>query len=275
MNDTNFQSGVWLPARFTDHHRKAVLKHLTEGRWTLSRTDWQWALQGFGLLHNAQANTPFGWQRFAFVYENEIEAVFVERYLTDLVALNNVSRESTPLWARYARAITALWEMTDWPQRLGEESQLLLAYWLYWWRAFATGYAFEVEVFRDLAASNVAFTAHDIRTQAGRRSSYDLEVLGLHGDIKNSLYFLRVGRLPRVRHDFYISRFRQLTRQRVMVALMQPAAWQLINGDAELTTWAAIKTTLPDVAKIMYSGREIILIAYDEWKARVRQQQHF
>ena len=58
--------------------------------------------------------------------------------------------------------------------------------------------------------------------------------------------------------DFYISRFRQVTssgrvrKERVMVALMQPAAWQLINGDAELTTWAAIKATLPNVAKVIY-----------------------
>ena len=134
-----------------------------------------------------------------------------------------------------------MWEEAGWAIWLGEDSQLLLAHWLYWWRAFAIGYAFEVQVFRDLSASGIAFKAHDIRTPTGRYSPYDLEVLGLYGDIKNSLYFLTAGRSPGMRHDFYISRFRQMKRQRVMVALMQPAAWQLINGDAEPQNWATVR----------------------------------
>jgi len=57
MNQTG-ESGIWLPATFTIHHENAVLKHLEEGPWTLSRTEWQWALKGFGLLHNALIDTP-------------------------------------------------------------------------------------------------------------------------------------------------------------------------------------------------------------------------
>jgi len=273
MSDTGMKSGIWLPQAFTIHHQKAVLKHMEEGRWTLSRSEWHWALTGAGQLHKASANTPFGWLRFASIYDKQIEAIFVDRYLDDLLVLNNVEAESTGLWARYARAITAWWYRAGWTQQLGSEGQLLLAYLLFWWRAFATGYAFEVQIFRDLNDSNINFTPHDILSPTGRFSPYDLEVLGLHGDIKTSLYFLRVGRSPGMRHDFYISRFWQQGRLRVMVVLMQPAAFQQINGDAIPTTWAAIKASLPNVAKITEQGSEIMLVPYEEWKARIRYQQ--
>ena len=75
----------------------------------------------------------------------QIEAIFVDRYLADLLALNDVETKSTALWARYARAITAWWYQARWTEQLGSEGQLLLAYLLFWWRAFATGYAFEVQ----------------------------------------------------------------------------------------------------------------------------------
>lgn len=273
MSDTGTQSGIWLPAGFTIHHQKAVLKHMEEGRWTLSRTEWRWALNGFNLLHNALIDTPSGWQSFTFLYENQVDTVFADRYLTDLLALSDVANESIPLWARYARIITAIWHKAKWPLRLGEGGRLLLSYWLFWWRSFATGYAFEVQVFRDLEAENIIFTAHDIRNRAERRSFYDLKVLGLIGDIKNSLYFLNIGRSSNLPHDFYITRLRQQGRLRVMVVLMQPAAWKQINGDAIRTTWKALKTTLPKVASLLHRGREVVLIPYDDWKIRVRQEQ--
>ena len=58
---TSKQPGVWLPAGFTAQHQKVVLKHLLEGRWTLSRAEWRWALEGFGLLHNAAARKRAVW----------------------------------------------------------------------------------------------------------------------------------------------------------------------------------------------------------------------
>jgi len=266
-------TNVWLPATFTDNHAQAVLKYLEQGRWTLSRADWQWALTGFDLLHDALADTPAGLRRFASLYETQVEAAFVDRYLSGLLAMDDVPTQSVTLWARYARAITALWREAGWQQQLGTEARLLLGYWLFWWEAFATGYAFEVHVFRDLKVSNIAFVAHDIRSGEGRRSLYDLEVLGLHGDIKNSLYFLRIGRSPGMRHDFYITRFRYQGRERVMVVLMQPAAWKQIDGDTERTTWAAIKKTLLPVASVLHKGREVILVSYEVWKARVLYRQ--
>lgn len=273
MNQTDENSGIWLPDTFTIHHQKTVLKHLEEGPWTLSRPQWRWALEGFGLLHDALVDTPSGWLRFTSLYESQIEVAFADRYLVDLLALSDVANESIPLWARYARAISAWWHRTGWPQRLGIDGQLLLAYLLFWWRSFATGYAFEVQIFHDLKTSKIDFTPHNIRSRVGRRSYHDLEVLGWYGDIKTSLYFLTIGRSPGMRHDFYISQFRQQKRVRIMVVLMQPAAWKQINGDAKPMTWAAITAQAPTVASVLHQGRKIVLIEYSEWKARVQQEQ--
>ena len=266
-------SGVWLPAGFTDEHAQAVLKYLDRGRRALSRADWQWALAGFDLLHEALADTPEGLHRFATLYETQVEAPFADRYISDLLALGDVSAQGVKVWARYAQSIVALWQRAGWHERLGKEGRLLLSYWLFWWESFARGYAFEVEVFRDLKASGVAFVAHDIRHREGRRSAYDLEVLGLRGDIKTSLYFLQAGRRPGMRHDFYITRFRYRGHERVMVVLMQPAAWQRIDGEAVHTTWEAVREGLPQVALIMHKGREIVLVEYEMWKKLILKRQ--
>ena len=191
MSQIDRNAGLWLPPKFTIDHQKAVLKHVEEEPWRLSRIEWEWALSGFNLLHQAQAYTPLGWNSFASIYQSQVEAVFAERYLMDLLALSDVANKSIPLWARYARLITSVWNRAKWHLALGENRRLLLSYWLFWWRSFALGYAFEVQVFRDLEAEKIAFTAHNILEPTERRSPYDLKVLGQLGDIKTSLYFLR------------------------------------------------------------------------------------
>jgi hypothetical protein len=265
--------GVWLPATFSQRQAKAVLKYLDQGRHTLSRAEWREALTGFDLLADALANTSQGYERFAALYESQIELPLADRYIADLLTSTQVATQGITLWAQYARLITAMWQEAGWPSRLGAESRLLLAYWLYWWESFATGYAFEVTIFRDLQAAKIPFTPHDIRSRDGRRSAYDLEVLGLHGDIKNSLYFLQSGRRVGLRHDFYISRFRDQASERVIIVLIQPAAWEQINGDAEPTTWAVVKRNMPPVASVQHQGRKVILVDYETWKARVLRRQ--
>jgi hypothetical protein len=266
-------TGVWLPATFSDAHARVVFKYLDEGRRSLSFAEWTLVFESFGLLDEAIADTPDGLRRFRSLYESQVENSFADRYIADLLETVNVTAEWMSLWARYARAIVALWRGAGWPERLGPESRLLLSYWLFWWEMFAEGYAFEVQVFRDLKRSDVDFVPHDIHTRQGRRSPYDLDVLGLHGDVKTSVYFLQMGRVPGMRYDFYISRFRYQGRQRWMVVLMQLAAWRKIDGDTEATTWDRAQLALPSVASVMHEGRQIILVEYEMWKTRVRQRQ--
>ncbi|MBN1890656.1 MAG: hypothetical protein JW850_21860 [Thermoflexales bacterium] len=267
------QFRVWLPVAFGDSYTRIVFKYLDQGRWSLSRAEWSLAFEAFDLLGDALIDTPDGLQHFKALYESQIEANLANRYIADLLKLDNVPGGWTPLWARYARAIFALWQRSSWLEGVGVEARLLLGYWLFWWEMFAEGYAFEVQVLEDLEQSGVAFAPHDLRTRQGRRSPYDLAVLGLHGDIKTSLYFLQHGRSPGMRRDFYISRFRYRGREKVMIVLMQPLAWQKIDGEAERATWEQLKAELPTVASILHRGRQIVVVDYETWKARVRRRQ--
>ena len=89
---TSQQPGVWLPAGFTPQHQRVVLKHLEQGRWTLSGAEWRWALEGFGLLHNAFVYASSEWHSFRSVYDLAVDAPFAERYLADLLALDDAPR---------------------------------------------------------------------------------------------------------------------------------------------------------------------------------------
>ena len=136
------------------------------------------------------------------------------------------------------------------------------------------GYAFEVEIYRDLTNSGVHFQAHDIRDRAARYSAYDLQILNLKGDIKTSLYFLYTTRSRGVTHDFYITRFYEGKQQRTLVVLMQPYAWNLINGDTikALLEEATQQFPLPVMVKI--EDRPIVIMEHNVWKERVLQRQH-
>lgn len=267
------QFRVWLPAAFSDSYTHVIFKYLDQGRWSLSRAEWALAFKAFDLLGDGLVETPDGLQRFKTLYDSQIEANLANRYITDLLKLEDVSGEWVALWARYARAIFAIWKRSAWLERVGVEARLVLGYWLFWWEMFAEGYAFEVYVLEDIKQSGIAFTPHNLLTHQGRRSLYDLEVLGLHGDIKTSLYFLQHGRSPGMRHDFYISRFRHRGRKKLMVVLMQPLAWQKIDGDTEWMTWEQLKNELPTVASISHRGHQVVVVNYETWKARVRWRQ--
>ena len=55
-----------------------------------------------------------------------------------------------------------------------KETVYLLVYCMYWWRAFAHGYAFEIEILRDLESLGLPLTAHDARDRAQRYTPSDL-----------------------------------------------------------------------------------------------------
>ncbi len=151
----------------------------------------------------------------------------------------------------------------------------LLAYCLYWWYAFTVGYAFEVVILRDLTASGVAYHAHDLRDRQARRSPFDLVVLSFTGDVKTSTYFLHAVRSRGLPADFYITRLYDRPRRTpVLVVFLKRPAWDAIDGETQPTTLAALPGILPTVAEIRHSGRPLIVVEYEEWKARVLEHQH-
>jgi hypothetical protein len=172
-----------------------------------------------------------------------------------------------------ARKIPGILSQEGFVDRQVPETRFLLAYALYWWQSFAKGYAFQVEILRDLERSGLRFQAADLHWPEGRFAPYDLEILGYRGDIKTSTYFLQVVRSSTVPHDFYITALLGWPRRRLLVVFLQPAVWNELNGDTQLTNLQGLAMVLPQPARIEHRGRTLVVVDYELWKERVKQHQ--
>jgi hypothetical protein len=211
---------IELPSAFTPEHERAVFDYLA-GR-LVGRAAWSQAFRAFDLLDEAMLVTGHGRQTFRTAYRAVIEAGFVDGFIDELLALEDVAADSPALWARFARQIVQHVADRGWRRPDVPESRLLVSYLLYWWGAFARVYALEVEIFRDLRQSGMQFTAHDLRDRQQRFSLSDLVVQGQAGNIKTSVYFIQVA-APLV-HDFYIVRITSGDRVYTLVMMLQPQA---------------------------------------------------
>jgi hypothetical protein len=131
-----------------------------------------------------------------------------------------------------------------------------------------------VAILRDLTTSGVAYRAHDLRDRRARRSPFDLVVLGFTGDVKTSTYFLHAVRSRGLPADFYVTRlYDRPGRTLVLVVFLKRPAWDAIDGETQPATLAALPGILPAVAEIRHGGRLLIVVEYEEWKARVLERQ--
>ena len=139
---------------------------------------------------------------------------------------------------------------------------------------FVKGYAFEVAIQRDLIESQIAHVAHDLHGRQERLAGHDLEVIGFHGDVKTSTYFVLARRSEMLAHDFYITRmYHAAARRWHRIVWLKSAFWKLLDGEPTPTAYDAIWETLPRVAIITLRSREFIVVFYDEWKRRVIARQ--
>jgi hypothetical protein len=74
---------------------------------------------------------------------------------------------------------------------------------------------------------------------------------------------------------FYITRlYDRPGRTPVLVVFLKRPAWDAIDGETQPATLAALPGILPAAAEIRRSGRPLIVVEYEEWKARVLERQH-
>ncbi len=271
MND-NFR--VELPSQFSPEHEQFILQYLVSGRQSLTLSQWKHVLNGFDLLHQAFVETEGSIQTFRQIYSVHVEQPFADFFINELLLLDDIKHEHQALRARISRNIADRLRQAKLRQSNIMATNLLLAYCLYFWESFAIGYAFEVEIYRDLTKSGIDFQAHDIRKRVARFSAYDLEVLNLKGDIKTSLYFLYATRSRGLAHDFYVTRFYEGKQQRTLVVLMQPWAWEQINGDTLKALLEEASKYFPSPVMVQIENRPIVIMEYNVWKERVLQQQH-
>ena len=151
-------------------------------------------------------------------------------------------------------------------------TESLLAYCLYWWAV--RGYAFEIEIFRDLEAASIHYTSHDLRVREQRFSPCDLTVSSMTGDIKNTTYFLYVARSFPLTCDFYITRlYDTATGRYVRIVVLTDEAWHRINGDIVRSDLARVAQLLPQIVGVTFLGYDLVVADYEVWKQKVLQRQ--
>jgi hypothetical protein len=261
-----------LDPRLQSAHEQALRAYLQAPR--LPREQWPVLMEAVDWLGLSTVVCDGRRLTFREFYETYIEARFADGFLRDLLTMADVEKEAPARQAMTARAISAWLEEVEGFSRRRPEGLRLLFYCLYWWSAFARGYAFEVRIFRDLTASGIAFDAHDLRKPTARRSRYDLTVLGLRGDVKYSTYFLNAEKLTDLHGDFFITRaFDPVQRTWLLIVVLTPMAWKQLNGDLEATTVEKLTSVLPAPAGFMLGETPFVVLGYDEWKQRVQRRQ--
>jgi hypothetical protein len=260
---------IKLPAGFTAKHEQTVIGYLSSD--LRGRQAWQLAFAAFDLLDQASLVTPDGRYSFRALYLEVVDHQMADDYIRELMALENVEKESPALWSGYARQIVVEYRQRGWQQARLPGARILLSYLLYWWGAFARGYAFEVEIFRDLRNSGIEFQAHDLLDRQARYSLSDLSVSGMAGDIKTSVYFVQVA--TPLQHDFYIVRLFVQGRAYTLAVMLQPLAWDEINGDTVAGRLETIVTQFPHPVRIKQGIHELVALDYVEWKGRMLRLQ--
>lgn len=265
-----------IPQAFTREHHEVLTTYLTDSRF-LRPAEWAKVYQAIDVLEQAELIHPSGRWNFRRIYHEHIDRLFADLYIDKLLLLNDIPRQNPALVAMFARQIRTTLEQADLLRRNAPDNWLLLAYCIYWWQSFTRGYVFEVEIIRDLEASNIIFQAHDLRSHSydfGRYSQADLMVLGLTGDIKTSTYFLKFQPSHEIKNDFYITRLYQKGRERTLVVFQKPFAWKKINGEILYEGQLAdIQRILPQPLRLQQNNVTLVVIDYPLWKQKVLQKQ--
>ena len=235
---------------------------------------WRLLYEAIELLD--QSEVQIGQTRYTFrqLYNQHIDQALADEYIAQLVLLTDPIAQFSALTATFARRIAPILDQAQLRSRSTPQSFLLFAYCVYWWQSFARGYAFEIEIKRDLEASQIAFTMHDIRSQTERYSQADLMVLAMMGDIKTSVYFLQESVKHSLTNDFYITRLYEQGHARTLVVFQKPFAWRRIGGgitiSGELET---VLKLLPQPVQVTQANTVLIVVTYEAWKELVKQTQ--
>ena len=261
---------IILPAGFGVSHAAAVLKFLAGE--SMTPAERAAMLQAFDVLGQAWVRDETGERTFAAIYEEVVEQAYADDFLASLLTPDEL-REATARRAAVGREIMATLAQRGWLLPDVAEARLLAAYCRYWWSAFARGYTFEAQVYRDLEQSGITFQAHDIRDRRQRFSAYDLIVLGYLGDVKVSVYFLDAARTSALQSDFYVTQLSTPGGQAHWVVFLKPHVWESIDGKTIDCLLTEVLSVLPQPARIQ-SGQTVFIVAdYTVWKEKVRVRQ--
>jgi hypothetical protein len=270
---TNLPYSVSLSTEFTRSHRRVIHRYLS-GDEHLRGEDWTSLIEAMNVLRWARIIQGGQAETFAAIYDRVIDAVHSDSFIERLLRLADPESESEPLRASVSRRILTDLRQAGLTQAGIPDLQLLVAFCLYWWQAFARGYAFEVTICHDLTASQIVYTTHDLRDRPARLSEHDLEIMGFRGDVKTSTYFALLYRSARLSLDFYITRMYHAEKRRWHRAVwLKPPVWHVLNGEPISTLYDSIWQVLPATAQISLRGQTFVIVLYEDWKRRVLARQ--
>ena len=265
---------IRLPISFTNVHRQLARRFVQGEKFT--QREHALLIEAFDLLRGAEIIGTDDRQSFAACYEQVIETRFANQYLRSLQQAPNVAIVAEQMRAQVSRQILPLLQAAGVLDPNEPLSFYLLAYCLYWWYAFARGYAFEVEVLQDLDAAGIRYVAHDLLDVQMRRSPFDVIIFGFRGDIKTSTYFLGAVRTADLLHDFYITRLFE-RRGKLWTVFLQEQFWKIIDNEKQMlrsTTLAELVTMLPGAFQMKLQSKTLIVVDYEAWKRLVLNVQN-
>ena len=264
---------IALPTEFTQEHAAALGEYF-QSETRLDRTQWELVWDGVDILRQATITLKGKTQTFANLYDNLVDRVYADAFIEALYRFDDVARQAEQSRAAVARQIIADLQTAGCYNRAVPETQLVLVFCLYWWQSFTKGYAFEVEILHDLAASGILHQAHDLHDRQARLAPFDLTVMGFHGDIRTSTYFFAVERGRGLPHDFYITRlWNRRTRRWQKVAILKPAFWAALDGETRPSRLEEVLDILPDIAEIRLDTQRLVVVEYQDWKERIKTRQ--
>jgi hypothetical protein len=263
---------IRLPSGLSQANR-VIARRFIMGE-TFSEADRPLLFETFDLLHNAIIVTALGKEQFSDVYERLVERPFADDYLRRLLESSEPETLAEPLRAQVSRKILPTLKTNGLVDADKPHAFYLLAYCLYWWYAFAKGYAFEIIILKDMEAAGIQYQAHHLLNIQTRRSPFDVAVLGFRGDIKSSIYFLHAVRTRGIQHHFYITRVYDHSKHRyIRVVFLKPEAWQAIDGETTPIPLKDLAVALPGVFQIPQGDTMLVIVTYEDWKARVLRVQ--
>jgi hypothetical protein len=241
---------------------------------SLSPADWRLLREAIDLLAQSTIVVADEMLTFTQFYDRFVDQPYADRIITQLDAATDPMRVVPSLQAETARHIVADFAALSQVNATDAERKLLLAFCLYWWAAFARGYAFEIAIFRDLAQSGIAFIPHDYRHREERRSFCDFFVGGFAADVKLSTYFLAKTRARAFTCDIYITRLFD-TQQRIWgnIVVLSERAWQAIDGETTPAALEQVAALLPEAACLLMDAPRWVVISYDHWKTMILAKQ--
>jgi len=263
---------ISLPEELTEQQRSLILRYFREG-YLFSTKERFAALRGFDLLRKATITIAGVRITFSSIYDAVVENRYADEFIEFLLTAEDVAIVSAKRRLEIGREILTILKNNGYYVPAVPDSRFLAAFCLYWWYAFSKGYAFEVEMIRDLQAAGISFTAHDLRDKKQRFSRTDIRIQNWEGDIKSSMYFLHVERTWGLENDFYITQIFDAQGFRRRVVILQQAVWEEINGETKACRLSNLAETLPTPGHFEHLGKQLVIVDYGLWKQQVKEYQ--